>query len=116
MNLPGRGQQHGGVAVVAAGVDHGFLAVDDKLQGVHIRPQAQHRPFLAGIDGDDDSGPGHAGLNILKADLFQLLQHKGRCLELLKSLLRDGVQIIVHLVDICNVIGSLSHFDSPFRG
>ena len=33
--------------------------------------------------------------------------------DILKSF-RDSVQIVVHLVHICNVIGSLSHLRSPF--
>ena len=89
-------EQHGGVAVVAAGV-HGAgglrrVGQPGQLlhrQGVHVRPHADHAAGFVGLAANDadDAGPADAGHHLVAAEFDQLVLHqRGGAMHLIEDL------------------------------
>ena len=84
-------QQHGGVAVVAAGMHHAFVATGviqargflDR-QGVHVGAQAQAFAARAAAQLTDQAGAAQAALHFI-APLRQALRHQVAGAEFLEA-------------------------------
>ena len=85
----GRAEQHGGVAVVPAGVHEagvlggpGLAAGLRDWQRVHVGAQADDRPVAAAaLDEGDDARAANAGLDPVAAEFLQLVSDEARGLE-----------------------------------
>ena len=112
-----RGQQHRGVAVVAAGVHHAGVAAGigqagglvDR-QGVHVGAQAEPALAVAAHQPADDAGAAEAALHLVAPGL-QLLGHQGRGAVLVEGELGvvvdvapqpdEFIRLAVHVVEEC---------------
>jgi hypothetical protein len=97
--VPGRGQQHGGVAVVAAGVHAAVVlrAVREVVlllqrQRVQVGAQADGALAVAAAQHADDAGAGDAGVH-LEAPFAQLVGHDLRGAVLLEAEFRVGMDV-----------------------
>jgi hypothetical protein len=96
--LPGGGQDHGAVGVVAAGVDLDLLPAHQVRQGVHVRAQGHGRAWIGALEHRHHAGAGQAGGH-LAAGGPDLLRQPGRGAELLEALLRHGVKDVISSLD-----------------
>ena len=95
-----RAEQHGGVAVMAAGVHRaGILravvlrALFGDAQGIHVGPQRDGPVAAAAFERADDAGAAHAFGDLVEAELPQLGGDEGAGARLLEAELGMGVQV-----------------------
>ena len=126
--IPGSAQQHGGVAVVAAGVHQPRLAAAIRQvglllhrQAVHVGAQADRLAARAALQHADHAGLADAPVH-LDAPLGELGRDDLRRAVLLQPDLRvgmqvaaDGGQLIVKAADRLDGRHGLSHRLSPWR-
>jgi len=109
---PGGHQQHGHVGVMPASVHHagilrfvGHLVLFDDRQGVHVRPQHQHRTRPGSLEAGHHSGSGHSAGR--QPQILQVgLDHPGRAVffeaqfRVLVKITPQGDQFILQLCDL----------------